>query len=237
MSDIGQPDSPLGEVANEAMQLIEMRLAQQDVTNGQVLVMLTDWEGVSPNSNVSMVGYGDDDEKVAMQLIERLVTAAMSTAERVGYPLRIVEGEMPGILPCNCGHGWMDHSDADGCSHCECKVYHPIPRSEARRREFEDARAAAEAEASERNKSELKSQEFPTEAGPDHRFWVDQQGRYTDASLVNAITPFGIVVGEHPVVDSGRYMTYRTRTGADNGLNRARLELPEARIVEFDGGE
>jgi hypothetical protein len=46
-------------------------------------------------------------------------------------------------------------------------------------------------------------------------------------------------VGEHPVVDngSGRYMTYRTRTGAENGLNRARLELPEARIVEFDGGE
>jgi hypothetical protein len=52
MSDIGEPDSLLGHVADEGMKVMEMRLEQQGVKNGRVLVMLTDWEGANPNSNV-----------------------------------------------------------------------------------------------------------------------------------------------------------------------------------------
>lgn len=153
--------------------------------------------------------------------------------------------ELSGVpnLPCDCNHPFDDHitgiCQAEGC---DCTEYRPIPRSEARRREFRVGRAESAVAASIANKSERKSQDFPTSPEPGHRFWVDQQGRYTEANLVNAITPFGIVVGEFPVVDNGskgsnaRYMTYRTRTGAENGLARVRLELSEARIVESDGG-
>lgn len=152
--------------------------------------------------------------------------------ELTGYP----------TLPCECKHSFDDHiTGICQAEDCVCIEYRPIPRSEARRREFEEGRAESDAKAKAANKSELKSQVFPTAPQPDHRFWVDQQGRYTDANLVNAITPFGIVVGEFPVVDNGSkgsnatYMTYKTRTGAENGLARVRLELSEARIAEFDG--
>lgn len=248
MADIGKPETELGLVADEAIKLVEQRLGEKGAEGGQVLVMLTEWGQFTPNSNVSMSGYGDTDEEVAMMLIERLLTAAENTAQRIGYPLRIIEapGFVPGNLPCDCGHAWEQHADdhLHACELCECMTYRPISRSEARRREVEAGRAEAAAKADHANKSERKSQDFPTGAEPGHRFWVDQ--KHGIDACVNAASPLGVAVDGHPVVDNGpldtppnaRYMSYRSRQGAENGLSRARLELPNAQIVEYepDGG-
>lgn len=86
MADIGKPETELGRVADEAMQLIEDRLGD----SGEVTVMLTDWDEHTPNSNVSMSARGQSDEEVAVKLIDRLLVAAERTAEKIGYPLEII---------------------------------------------------------------------------------------------------------------------------------------------------
>lgn len=157
----------------------------------------------------------------------------------------MADTELPGVLPCDCSHDFDDHiTGVCQVEGCDCNEYMPIPRSEARRREFQAGREEAAAKADHANKSELKSQDFPTTTEPGHRFWVDQ--KHGVDACVNAASPLGIAVDGHPVVDNGpldtppnaRYMSYRSRQGADNGLARARLELPDAQIVEYepDGG-
>lgn len=144
-------------------------------------------------------------------------------------------------LPCECKHSWDDHlTGVCQVQYCDCTEYRPIPRSELRRREYEEGRAEAKAKAAATNKSQLKSQDFPTEAGPGHRFWVDQQATFMQANVFNnGSTPYAVVLGEYPVVDSrpggqSVYMTYRTRAGAENGMHRARVELPDARVASWE---
>lgn len=154
-----------------------------------------------------------------------------------------MEAELPGVLPCDCMHEYDDHLEGHQCqvNGCDCEQYRPISRSEHRKREFEGGRAEANAKAEAANRSELKSQSFPTSPEGDHRFWVDQRHHWKE--IVTDVEPFGVAVGDHPVVDNGpldtppnaRYMSYKTPGGADNGLARARLELSDARIVDFNG--
>lgn len=85
--EINNPDSVLGKASDQAMKSIEHELGPQGVYGGNIIVLLTDWNGTKPNSNVSMLGYAGSDEEQARDMIEHLLAAAQNTAEKMGWAI------------------------------------------------------------------------------------------------------------------------------------------------------